>query len=514
MEKLKSNLSYVHQLMLACIGAAVMYDFLILREFGSKGIAYTAMVFILLGGFSWAYKNSGGFFTKDKTIFLGFVVLSALIPSVRGSYWYVEFSKFITIVALLVYCLYITNKKMGLGRLLESVFAPIGYIHKLIFEIYKVLIVKFDKKEKNKNDRENLKKILVGLILSLPILIVVLSLLAGSDAVFGEILKQIGTLEIDILDEDIVARIFIGIIISSYIFAFNYRYFLKEEKELIPSKEEKKEDDIIIDLRLDKVIVSTILVVLNLVYAFFVIVQFKYLFSGEISTILKNMTYSEYARRGFFELVIVAIINIAIISGVRIYTKEDSKFIKIMNLCMIAFSYVMMYSAYFRMNLYEDRYGYTHKRFFVYIIIAYLVIIFSICAYSLIKERKNVFKTYIYIAAVFYIAIGMFNVDGFIAKKNIDRYIEVGKIDYKYVERLSVDALSQQKRLLKAQHAHIRIEMKNHVEEVESELKVMNWRKHSLSTLIKSLNVKWINKRVAKQLEKELFKIVFLKLKF
>src|SRR5690625_6914627 len=45
----------------------------------------------------------------------------------------------------------------------------------------------------------------------------------------------------------------------------------------------------------------TILVMMNVVYLLFVVIQFRYFFNNEL---MEGFTYASYARRGFFELIL------------------------------------------------------------------------------------------------------------------------------------------------------------------------------------------------------------------
>ena len=69
---------------------------------------------------------------------------------------------------------------------------------------------------------------------------------------------------------------------------------------------------------MDGIITLTVLLLINLVYVLFIAVQFKYFFSG---TLEDGFTYAEYARRGFFELLFVTLINLSISIAVITLTK-------------------------------------------------------------------------------------------------------------------------------------------------------------------------------------------------
>ena len=69
---------------------------------------------------------------------------------------------------------------------------------------------------------------------------------------------------------------------------------------------------------MDGIITLTVLLLFNIVYILFIAVQFKYFFSG---TLEDGFTYAEYARRGFFELLFVTLINLSITIAVITLTK-------------------------------------------------------------------------------------------------------------------------------------------------------------------------------------------------
>ena len=93
-------------------------------------------------------------------------------------------------------------------------------------------------------------------------------------------------------------------LISSLFFCIFWTIVKTENKIKIPETNTNKTIDIII--------FSTILFSINIIFLLFTLIQFRYLFS--FSDILPlGFTYSEYARRGFLELISVTIINIIIL---------------------------------------------------------------------------------------------------------------------------------------------------------------------------------------------------------
>jgi hypothetical protein len=215
---------------------------------------------------------------------------------------------------------------------------------------------------------------------------------------------------------------------------------------------EKKKVQSGIQIRMQNITVNTVLTVLNIVYLLFTIVQFTYLFTK--LGVDGDFNYAEYARRGFFQLMIVTIINFAIILLTNANKRETSKVVniytKIMNLFLIIFTTIMICSSFLRMYLYEQEFGYTFLRLMVFfILVTELILIVPTIAYVFTKKVK-LLKSYVVIIAIMYALINFANVDKTIARKNVDKYIadsklsvikERSKTDFNYLKKLSIDAI-------------------------------------------------------------------------
>ena len=99
--------------------------------------------------------------------------------------------------------------------------------------------------------------------------------------------------------------------------------------------------------KLDKDMVNTILVLINILYLIFTYIQIKYLYirCNNYNSIPEE--YSNYARSGFFQLVAVVVLNIIII----IYFKnkiDNSKLTCALNTLMTVISINMGYHHYIR----------------------------------------------------------------------------------------------------------------------------------------------------------------------
>jgi hypothetical protein len=103
---------------------------------------------------------------------------------------------------------------------------------------------------------------------------------------------------------------------------------------------------------------------------------------------------------------------------------------------------VMILSASQRMELYEDAFGFTHLRVYVHVFILWLGGLFLVFLMSLFRLKRNVFSLGILIAAIgFLTTLNILNIDGYIAERNINRYLNGRQLDVCYLQQLSVDAL-------------------------------------------------------------------------
>ena len=161
-----------------------------------------------------------------------------------------------------------------------------------------------------------------------------------------------------------------------------------------------------------------------------------------------GVTFAEYARRGFGELSFAATIVGAIILILEYTrpadaTERDRKMLVRLELVLLVALELVLVSAFRRVMLYEQAYGFTTARLFAQ---AYMVVM----SLSLIALAIEVARGSISIAfgrRVAEIALGVFtvlvfwNYEAWIVNRNIDRAVQDGKFDAYYAGRLSRDAI-------------------------------------------------------------------------
>ncbi|QCJ42243.1 DUF4173 domain-containing protein [Bacillus sp. S3] len=275
------------------------------------------------------------------------------------------------------------------------------------------------------------KKVLIGVVISIPVLAVVLRLLITADTEFERIVGGIPDW-FRVIDGESMFRLIIILIYTVVFFGFIQVFFQKTIKvfkqDFIAAQSQK----------LDSIIAITVLFLINTVYVLFVLVQFKYFFSG---TLQGDLTYAEYARKGFFELLFVTMINLSIVIAVVTMGDRGKKGLKMVSQIMLTIlvlsSAVMLCSAFLRMGLYEEAYGFTFTRVLVHSFMIFLAVIFT---YTLVKiwvEKLSLFHFYFITSLLYYTAITVIDLDQIVVKENLNRYEQSGKIDIQYLNSLS-----------------------------------------------------------------------------
>jgi len=114
---------------------------------------------------------------------------------------------------------------------------------------------------------------------------------------------------------------------------------------------------------------GVVLGLLDVLFLAFVLVQFRYLFGGaELVQVSESLTYAEYARRGFFELVAVAALLLPIMLLLdwvaRLDGPRETAIYRVLAGLLVLLLFVVIVSALQRMRLYTQEYGLTELRLY------------------------------------------------------------------------------------------------------------------------------------------------------
>jgi hypothetical protein len=180
----------------------------------------------------------------------------------------------------------------------------------------------------------------------------------------------------------------------------------------------------------------------------FVLLQISYFIHPPPAALNSGVTFAEYARRGFGELSFAATIVLATILILEYArpadaTDRDRKMLARLELTLLVALELVLISAFRRVILYEQAYGFTTGRLFPQ---AYMVGM-SLVLIALAIEIARGSISISFGRRVAEIALGVFtvlvfwNYEAWIVNRNIDRASQSGKFDAYYAGRLSRDAI-------------------------------------------------------------------------
>ncbi|MBF8983204.1 DUF4173 domain-containing protein [Lutibacter sp. B2] len=305
--------------------------------------------------------------------------------------------------------------------------------------------------EKNSKVSEVHKNIFKGLIVALPLLLIIVGLLSSADMVFEYYIDNMGK-KLDLFS--VIGHSMVVIITTLYMFGFLWSFQYK--KELNTEKKSIQKNAI-----WEPVTIITIIFLISIVYLLFTIIQISYLYGGGSDLLPGGLSHAAYARKGFFELIVVTLINFSIVLSSMTFSKKDNKNVnKIANgaySLLILFTFNMLASASYKMMVYENKFGFTRLRLFVQVFMILLAILLVIIFLGIWIKKMPILKLAIIATITIYVGINFVNVDKVIAKNNIERYKNRNVIDMDYLESLSYDATEEIGELMKIGDGNIKI---------------------------------------------------------
>ncbi|MGD8813947.1 MAG: DUF4173 domain-containing protein, partial [Anaerolineales bacterium] len=276
----------------------------------------------------------------------------------------------------------------------------------------------WDRFRSDKSASGRLVAVLRGLLLALPILLIFIGLLHSADLIFAaSVDRALSWLDLSLLAEW-AGRLAV-VIISGFFLLGALTAAIKDAQDWKPLGEGKP----ILSpfLGITETIIVTAAV--DLLFTFFVVIQFRYLFGGEANITAAGYTYAEYARRGFGEMVVVAFLSLAMILVLAQWTRIEGKrqkwtFAGLGGL-MVGLVGVILASALVRLLLYENAYGFTRLRTYTHVAIYWMGALFATFLAMLLLNQLRRFPHTVAIGAVgFALTLNLLNVDAFIVRQN------------------------------------------------------------------------------------------------
>lgn len=250
--------------------------------------------------------------------------------------------------------------------------------------------------------------ILLGLVISIPLAAIALSLLLAADQMFRELLRPL-------IDWDwqwsaalrTAIRALLGFIVVFYLFYCS-----------LAGQTAKPVANGLRPVRHSEPLVAiTFTSVLTLIYLVFCVVQVIYLFVGREGALPAGFTYAAYAREGFFQLLLVSGLNAALVIF-SAWKFGESRWLRLLLSVICGCTYIMIASSAFRMLLYVEAYGLTFLRLLVLWFLLLLAVLIAAALISIYRPGFRLFRFALYACLALWLCFGLAKPDRIAAEYN------------------------------------------------------------------------------------------------
>jgi len=186
---------------------------------------------------------------------------------------------------------------------------------------------------------------------------------------------------------------------------------------------------------------------LVLLFLTFVVVQLTVLFGGTRHVLGPDgPTFAEYARGGFWQLLVVTGLTLLVIAAAGRWAPRRSTgervLIRTLLGALAALTLVIVASALYRMQVYQQAYGYTRLRVFVFAVEIALGVLFLLVIAAGVRLRTGWLpQAVVAVGVLTLLGLAVLDPDRFVADRNIDRYQTSGRLDIEHLSTLSADAV-------------------------------------------------------------------------
>lgn len=293
---------------------------------------------------------------------------------------------------------------------------------------------------KNKKDRRGYY-IVFGICLAIPCLLFLGMMLMKADMVFATIVSGV------LNGFHFSARI-LGILFM-LCFGFLSSYcgisYVMQKRETAMEKREIKGEP---------VFAITVTVMIAVMYLIFCAIQILYLFVGNMQ-LPDGITYAEYARTGFFQLLFVCMLNLVLVIEVKKYFRKH----QLLDVILLVISFctlIMTASSAWRMLLYVKAYHLTFLRVTVLVALFVIALLMTGVVWSILHPAFPLFRYGMAVVSAVYLLFAFSHIDYFIASYNLNQMSQSQRsdtqmsdnrmndaqetVDNRYISCLSTDA--------------------------------------------------------------------------
>jgi hypothetical protein len=280
------------------------------------------------------------------------------------------------------------------------------------------------------------RAVALGGVLAFPLLVVFGGLFSSADAVFHDVVTDLFRIDFDNV---------LGHIALFGIFACLSAGYLRGAMLHAAPSDPPRDGESTVSLGI--IPVATALGLVDLLFLLFVVIQLRYLFGGaDLVATATGLTYAEYARRGFFELVTASGLVLPLLAGsdwaVRRESREHQRTFRQLAIVLLLLLAVVMASALARMRLYVGAYGLSEIRVYSTAFMVYLAGLFTWFAWTTLRGQRRRFAFGALIQGFAVLGgLHLVNPDALIVRTNLARPPAERPFDGWYAASLSADAV-------------------------------------------------------------------------
>lgn len=289
------------------------------------------------------------------------------------------------------------------------------------------------------------KLILLGLLMTVPLTVVVGALLISADdgleRMFSGIFEAVFRQDVRL----IVLQMLIAVPCSMYLFGMLYSNSHRSDLSTLDEQHCIRK---LYDIRLiSNLVMYTAVTPICILYVMFFISQAGYFLSAFSHSLPEGFTYADYARRGFFELFAVSLINLGVICFISIFSKKAGRekpfALKLYNTMISVFTLILIATAISKMVMYIDEYGLTPLRVYTSWFMVLLAVIFVLIIIKQFRFEMKIAKHISVAFTVLFAVLCFSRPEALIAKYNIEMYNAgyLDELDVSMLERMSDDGL-------------------------------------------------------------------------
>ena len=418
---MREGLALALALLLGCLATTLFYRH-------PLGLSVPLFVVALLGSLAALMRAAGLCLRLRSLVLVPPLLFFAAMVAVRAN-GLLTLLNLLTTVALLA----LLTAFFGHGRL-EALMLP-GYPLALLDTLARIVerpapaILTTARTTRPDRHLHLLRRILVGALVAAPILVLFATLLARADAVFDRYLHDATRLDLaDLLPEAALtwaaAWLAAGFLLTS---------LSRKPPHALPGT-------LAPPTRLGAVEAATVLALVDLLFLLFAWIQAVYVFSGQALATMDYEAYRLYARRGFFELLVVAVLTMALILALRWWAAPIPGPVRWLATLMVLLALVLLVSAFARLVEWErvEFYVETGPRILVRWFMVWLAVAFGWLLVSLwwLPDRFAIgaFAAWLGLLA----SLNLANPDDDVARYNLARRDDLST---RYIHQLSDDAV-------------------------------------------------------------------------